>query len=186
VRKLSLWALAAAALAGCGGGVSHPPYTPQATTALVAIDTGPPPGRVETVPKRPAGADAWLDGEWILRHGRWYWLLGRWVATPRGATFSPWVVVRAPDGTLYYAPGAWHDAKGGPLAAPQPLAVATASGEAIFSPEGELEETGRTLKTPPARHGGAGSSPSPPPSPSPAPPPAPSPSASPSPAPPTP
>jgi hypothetical protein len=147
--------LALAAIAchlGCGGSLPLPPYSPQATSALSRVDTPPPPGRVETVPPRPAGADAWVDGEWVLRHGRWYWLLGRWVRVPAGETYSPWVVVRASDGTPFYAPSVWRDSKGTPVPAPDPLSFATASGEAVFSPDGELEDTGRAIKSaPPSR-----------------------------------
>jgi hypothetical protein len=132
-------------LAGCGS-VPHPPYAPQATSALTPIDLPPPPGRIEIIPKRPAGADAWVDGEWVLRHDRWLWLLGRWVEVPAGAKYAPWVTVRSADGTLYYAPSIWIDASGHPVEPPQPLAVATASGEAVFAPGGEVESTGRNIK----------------------------------------
>jgi hypothetical protein len=94
-----------------------------------------------------------VDGEWILRHGRWYWLLGRWVTVPEGATYSPWVVVRASDGTPFYAASAWHDSKGAVLPPPAPLAFATASGEAVVSAEGEAEDTGRVIKTAPPAGG---------------------------------
>jgi hypothetical protein len=110
----------------------------------------PPPGRIEVIPKRPNGADAWIDGEWVLQHGRWYWLLGRWVKVPDGATYSPWVMVRASDGTAFYAPSVWRTATGAPMnEPPPPLAVAMASGEAIVGAEGDAEDTGRNIKTPP-------------------------------------
>jgi hypothetical protein len=123
----------------------------QATNALTRIDLAPPPGRVEAVPPRPDGADAWVDGEWILRHGRWYWLLGRWVKVPTGVTYSPWVVVRSTDGAAFYAPSVWRDASGSVVAAPPALVYATASGGAVLSPAGDLEDTGRAIKTAPAR-----------------------------------
>jgi hypothetical protein len=137
------------ALAACSSSLPHPPYSAQATSALTPIEMGPPPGRVESIPKQPAGADAWVNGEWILRHGRWYWLLGRWVKTPEGATYSPWVVVRASDGTPFYAASVWRDAKGATMAPPPGLAFATATGEAVVGPEGNPEQSGRVIKTPP-------------------------------------
>ena len=140
----------------CRGALPHPPYSAQPASALAAVEVGPPPGRVEVIPPPPAGADAWIDGEWIVRHGRWYWLLGRWVKTPPGATYSPWVLVRSSDGTPWYARGTWRDSHGANLQPPPPLAVATASGESVVDPEGEPEDTGRSLKTAP---------PSPPPTP---------------------
>jgi hypothetical protein len=138
-------------LAACHGPLPHPRLSPQATSALTPIDSVPPPGRVELIPDRPAGADAWVDGEWLLRHGRWYWLLGRWVKTPADATYCPWVVVYATDGTPFYAPSMWRDARGAEIPPPAGLAFATASGEAVVSPEGEPEDTGRVIKTAPAR-----------------------------------
>jgi hypothetical protein len=142
--------LAGPSALGCSSALPHPPYSPQATNALTQVDFGPPPGRVEVVPKRPPGADAWIDGEWIRRHDRWYWLVGRWVKTPPGWSFSPWVFVRAVDGTPYYAPSVWKDQAGNAAPAPAALAYATASAEAVFNPENELENTGRNLKTAPA------------------------------------
>jgi hypothetical protein len=136
-----------APFAACGETLPHPPYAAQATTALAAVDFGPPPGRVEVAPKRPALANAWVDGEWIRRHGRWYWLLGRWVQTPTGAVYAPWVVVRAVDGTPFYAPSRWQNAKGVPIPPPPALAYATANGQAVFNAEGEAEQTGRSVKT---------------------------------------
>ena len=123
----------------------------QATNALTRIDLAPPPGRVEAVPPRPDGADAWVDGEWILRHGRWYWLLGRWVKVPTGVTYSPWVVVRSTDGSAFYAPSVWRDASGAVVAAPPALVYAAASGGAVLSPAGDFEDTGRAIKTAPTR-----------------------------------
>jgi hypothetical protein len=136
-------------LSACGSSTPRPPLSPQATSALARVDQGPPPGRVESIPKQPAGADAWVDGEWILRHGRWYWLLGRWVKTPEGATYSPWVVVRASDGTPFYAPSVWRDAKGAVMPDPPGLAFARANGGAVTSPAGDPEDTGRVIKTAP-------------------------------------
>lgn len=139
-------------LAGCVGPLPHPPYSAHVTAALSAIDAPPPPGRVERIPSKPPQADAWVDGEWVLRHGRWFWLLGRWVKTPPGATYSPWVLVRTSDGTAFYAAGLWKNADGSARPAPAAISYATASGEAVFAPEGEVEDTGRNIETVPAPH----------------------------------
>ncbi len=113
----------------------------------------PPPGRAELIPNRPPQANAWVDGEWILRRGRWYWLLGRWVTTPPGAKLAPWVFVRALDGTGYFAPSVWVDAQRNTIEGPPGLAFATASGSAVFDPGGDLENVGRNIRTaPPQRH----------------------------------
>jgi hypothetical protein len=137
--------------------VPHPPYVEQTTAALTAITLPPPPGRIETIPKRPPNADAWVDGEWVLRHERWLWLLGRWVHVPSGVKYAPWVTTRASDGTLYYAPSIWVDEHGTPVDAPPAIVVATASGEAVFAAGGEVEKTGRNISAvPSARTGDAG------------------------------
>jgi hypothetical protein len=136
---------------GCGSSLPHPRYEPQATTALSAVDTSPPPGRIERIPKRPVGADAWIDGEWIRQHGRWYWLLGRWVKVPPGARYSPWVSVRSADGAVFFAPSVWVDAKHSAIPEPPPLALATANGEAVYDPEGQVQPTGRNLSTAPPK-----------------------------------
>lgn len=119
-------------------------------TALTQIDTGPPPGRVELIPARPSGADAWVDGEWVRRHGRWYWLVGRWVKAPPQARFSPWVLVRSSDGTPFYAPSVWKDGKGVVIAPPPALALARASAGAVVDPENEVQPIGRNLDALPA------------------------------------
>jgi hypothetical protein len=137
-------------LASCAGSLPHPPYCRQANIALRRVDSVPPPGRVETIPERPSGADAWVDGEWVLEHGRWYWLLGRWVKNPPDTAYCPWVVVRASDGTPFYAPSVWRDARGQAAPGPPPLAFATAAGEAVMSPEGVTEDTGRAIKVGPS------------------------------------
>jgi hypothetical protein len=119
-------------------------------TALTSVDFGPPPGRVELIPARPPNADAWVDGEWVRRHGRWYWLVGRWVKTPPHTTYSPWVLVRSEDGTPFYAPSVWKNAKGEVVPPPQALVLAHASGEAIVDANNEVESTGRNLNALPA------------------------------------
>lgn len=132
-------------ITACARTVPHPPYVAQTTSALTAIPLPPPPGRIETIPERPSGADAWVDGEWVLTHDRWLWVLGRWVRVPPGLKYAPWVTVRSSDGTLYYAPSIWVNASGTQVDAPPSLATATASGEAVFSAGGEVEKTGRNV-----------------------------------------
>jgi hypothetical protein len=70
-------------------------------------------------------------------------------------------VVRAKDGALYYAPSAWHDASGAVIPPPPALAYATAYGGGIVTPEGEIEPTGRAVKTPPSTRTTAPSGPVP-------------------------
>ncbi len=140
--------LAGLSLTACAGHFPHPPYSAQPTSALVELRLPVPPARVETTPPRPRAASAvWIDGEWTLRRGRWAWLPGRWVKPPEGATFSPWVVVRGGDGKLWHAPGTWRDAHGEPIEEPAPLSVATVESQPVVSASGEIEVTGRTLRS---------------------------------------
>jgi hypothetical protein len=127
---------------GCGGSsIPHPKYSAQTTSALVAIKHEPPPARVENIPPRPADATTWVDGEWSWNRRRWVWGPGRWVAPPVGATYAPWVTVRAKDGSLYFAPAQWHDAHGAPIAPPKALATAIVESGAVVDAEGEMERT---------------------------------------------
>jgi hypothetical protein len=114
----------------------------------VAVDVPPPPGRVETIPQQPVGA-VWVDGEWSWRRLRWAWSPGRWVAAPPGSTFSPWAFTRGPDGSLWYAPGTWHDAKGAAIDAPAAISVAQADTVEVVNASGDVESTGPTLRSRP-------------------------------------
>jgi hypothetical protein len=91
-----------------------------------------------------------VDGEWVRRHGRWYWLVGRWVRTPPRATYSPWVLVRSEDGTPFYAPSVWKNAQGEPIPPPPAIVLARSSGEAVVDANNEVEPTGRNLDALPA------------------------------------
>src|ERR1700690_2312723 len=143
-----LAALASLPLAACSPALAHPPYPPQPQGALVEVSSSPPPGRVEMVPARPSRSAVWIDGEWVWKRGRWAWLPGRWVDAPPGASFSPWVFVRGPEGRLWHAGGVWRSANGSPVDAPRPLAGATVGSYAVVNASGEIENTGPTLHSP--------------------------------------
>ena len=138
--------LLGALLVACGSGLPHPPYVAQPTSGLERVDRPPPPARVEVLPRQPSQEAVWIDGEWLWRRGLWAWLPGRWVVAPQGASFSPWVFVRRPDGTLWYAPGTWRDEKGAPVAAPQPMERAIVQAGAVVDAEGNVEPTGPILR----------------------------------------
>jgi hypothetical protein len=141
---LAALAFAGVSLAGCAAQTfPRPKFAAQASSALAKVSHEPPPARVETTPPRPATppGTVWVDGEWSWKRRRWAWTPGRWVLPPAGATYSPWVTVRAPDGTLYFAPAVWHDAAGKPLAAPKPIAQAAVESGAVVDAEGDMERT---------------------------------------------
>ena len=139
---------AAALMAGalsCRAKLPTPRYSAQPTSALVAVPYPPPPARVEIVPDRPQDGAVWVDGEWSWDGRRWGWKLGRWVAPPPSATFSPWTTVRGRGGCSIAA-GAWRDEQGAKVAEPQPLAVADASTGPVVGPNGESFPTGQNIE----------------------------------------
>src|SRR5208283_2498866 len=97
-------------------------------------------------PNRPANDTVWIDGEWVWQRPRWAWRSGRWVVPPKGARFSPWVMVRAEDGAIYCAPGTWRDAEGREIADPQALATGTSGAGEVVNPEGQREKTDEELR----------------------------------------
>jgi hypothetical protein len=140
-------AIGGSLLVACGGRFPRPPYSAQPTSALTELRLPQPPARVEAVPPRPKPTAVWIDGEWAWRRGRWAWLPGRWVEAPPGETFSPWVVVRGPDGRLWMAPGTWRDAKGNAIEGPRALAYGVVDSGQVVNAAGSIEPTGRTLKS---------------------------------------
>jgi hypothetical protein len=135
-----------ALVAGCARPLAHPVYAAQPTTALVEVDRPPPPARVEILPTRPSPEAVWIDGEWLWRRARWAWLPGRWVQPPPGATFAAWAFVRGADGRLWYAPGAWYDARRAPMVPPASLGIALVEAGAVVDADGRTETTGPILR----------------------------------------
>jgi hypothetical protein len=68
---------------------------------------------------------------------------------PPGSTFSPWAFTRGPDGSLWVAPGAWHDAKGAAIDAPVAISTAQADTVEVVNASGDVENTGPTLRSRP-------------------------------------
>ncbi|WP_394822018.1 YXWGXW repeat-containing protein [Pendulispora albinea] len=140
IPLLGLWLFA------CGSSsLPTPSYVRQETSALAEVPYPPPPAHAEGIPKQPRPDAVWIDGEWVWDGRRWAWKQGRWVVASPGTKFSPWTSVRGADGTLYFAPGVWKDAKGLPVADPKPLAGARAGSSPVVSPEGEPFQTGPTI-----------------------------------------
>ncbi|MDP9149116.1 MAG: hypothetical protein M3O36_04125, partial [Myxococcota bacterium] len=136
VTGIARRSLARASLAGalaCGGTLPVAPYMAQPESALGPVPYPPPPARVEFLPPRPSKTSVWVDGEWAWRARRWSWRPGRWTVPRNGARFSPWALVRGEDGTLYFASGAWRDAKGVAWPEPTPLAFARPTTGAVVN-----------------------------------------------------
>jgi hypothetical protein len=132
---------------GCSSSPPHPRYVAQSSAELTVVPMGPPPARVEVVPRSPAKDAVWVDGEWTYRRGRWAWVLGRWVVPQPGTAFSPWTLVREANGDLFHAPGVWRDRNGHPIEPPPPLAFASAQAGPVVDPQGVTEATGRNTKS---------------------------------------
>jgi hypothetical protein len=149
------------ALMSCGHALPRPPWTRHATSAFAEVPFPPPPGRVEFIPPQPRPEAVWIDGEWTWEPigQRWAWKYGRWVVSPSGARYARWAVVRASDGTLFFAPGVWLDAKGREVEPPPVLALARASDEDVVNPEGTKEPTGTNVLPEPLQSHGAGAPP---------------------------
>jgi hypothetical protein len=139
-------AILGCAMAACGGGLPHPPYGSQPASALVEVDYPPPPARVELVPEQPAGNAVWVNGEWLWSGRRWAWKPGGWVVTPQGAAYAKLVLVRRNDGKLFAAPGAWRNAKGDEIPAPEFLGVSPSRTGSIVDPEGDPAPTAADLQ----------------------------------------
>jgi hypothetical protein len=139
MRRFGIGIVLGIVLAGAAcGGLPRPTYVPQKTEDLQQVEYPPPPARVEFIPDEPKAPGAvWIDGEWTWQGRRWAWKPGRWIATPAGASFSPWTSVRDPGGLLYVAEGKWRDAKGQPLPDPVPLAVGKTRGGTVTDPDGD-------------------------------------------------
>jgi hypothetical protein len=135
------------ALAACGGGVPHPPYTSQPANALVEVDYPPPPARVEFVTPRPSSPAVWLNGEWSWTGRRWGWKPGGWVVVPNGAAYARLTLVRRNDGKLFAATGTWRSAKGEELAAPEFLSSSSTKSSGVVDPEGDPAPTAGDLQS---------------------------------------
>jgi hypothetical protein len=124
----------------------------QPADAFVPVPYPPPPARVEFVPRPPASApDAvWLHGEWDHRFNRWAWTHGRWERPPRGAqAYSPWSLRRDARGDLWFAPGAWRDARGEVLEPNEALATGSARDRSVLEEDGTRQSVAPNRAPPP-------------------------------------
>lgn len=66
-----------------------------------AVTQGPPPARVEVIPRAPSTRHVWIPGHYIRRGRNYIWVNGFYRATP--ARYSAWV------------PGQWRQSRRGPV-----------------------------------------------------------------------
>jgi hypothetical protein len=84
----------------------------------------PAAAQLEFIPAQPASDTVWVDGEWRWSETRYRWHRGGWTRPPAGAKLALSVLVRAPDGRLFFAPTTWLDAQGHAVAEPTPVVEA--------------------------------------------------------------
>jgi hypothetical protein len=86
----------------------------------LVVPYGPPPGKVEIIPDRPAEMKhpVWIDGQWLWTGRRWTWKDGGWEEERWRSYYAPPKTVRTFDGTLRHYPGIWK--KEAPPEAPGP------------------------------------------------------------------
>jgi hypothetical protein len=56
-------------------------------------------------------------------------------------------MVRSEDGTIYFAPGVWVDAKHEPMTEPTAIATGQPTVTDVVDPEGTLQHTGKTIRS---------------------------------------
>ena len=90
----------------------------------------PPPGRVETIPHVTHERAVWIDGQWDWDGTEWAWSEGSWTTPVSGAYFTPWTVIRRPDGRLFFEAAAWRAPDGHRLRAANAREACVAVGPA--------------------------------------------------------
>jgi hypothetical protein len=115
---VSLRAGVALVLLGCSS-LPRPPTGPVPPGAPGReVPYPPPPARVETLPPRPAGGQAWqvwIDGQWDWDGQTWRWLPGAWVTPPANAYFTPWTATLQSNGRYLFVRAAWRSRDGRPI-----------------------------------------------------------------------
>ena len=111
---------------GCGSGLPQVPRGQHPLTAgatPIAVDSVPPPARIEELSSDPPGSDCvWADGRWSWEDNRWVWQPGSWVVEPDACYYADSLIVWVPSvsgGVLFYTPGQWYQ-EGGQGVCPAP------------------------------------------------------------------
>lgn len=117
-RRLAAWftLVAGAACSRSVPLVAHGPHPASGGVEPVAVDSPPPPVKVQIIPPAPRHDCRWADGEWAWRSGEWRWQEGAWLSPSPHCFFADavfvWLPARtAPTGLLYYTRSQWYDAR---------------------------------------------------------------------------
>ncbi|HEX2733068.1 MAG TPA: hypothetical protein VHM70_15770 [Polyangiaceae bacterium] len=85
--------------------------------APIAVDSAPPPARIDTVQPEPDPECAWADGQWRWEDNRWQWQAGNWVRVAPDCYYADalmiWVATQTGKGILFYTHGQWYQRAGG-------------------------------------------------------------------------
>ncbi len=123
-------AFAVVAATGCSTGLSEIPrgqHPLSGGAEPIAVDSAPPPARIDTVGPAPDASCAWADGRWRWENNRWAWHPGAWVRVPEGCYYADSLIVWVPTvdakGVLFYTHGQWYTSTGERCAEPSPCAT---------------------------------------------------------------
>ena len=95
-------------LVACSETLPSPPSGPPLAREYEEVPYPPPAAAPEIVSPSPDDAAVWVDGQWVWRSRYYVWQRGGWVIPPRRAYYAASARRYAPDGTLFFAEGAWR------------------------------------------------------------------------------
>jgi hypothetical protein len=128
---LCAFMLAGLCVLGCSSSLVQIPRGPHPLSggaAPLAVDSAPPPARIDEIRAAPASNCAWADGQWRWENNRWQWQPGAWVRFAPGCYYADslmsWVPTLNGTGVLFYTHGQWYTSKGQPCSAPTPCSNA--------------------------------------------------------------
>jgi hypothetical protein len=127
----------AAIWVGCGPSLPQPEFTEHPLRAFEEVPYPPPAPLAEVVPRFDDGRAVWIDGYWVWRGRKYFWLRGGWVLPSNGARYAPWQLRYSAEGTLFFAQSNWYGPDGRPLRQPDTLLPARTPSNEV-TPEDQL------------------------------------------------
>lgn len=125
---IPLLVLVGALLAACSSSLRQIPrgqHPLSGGAEPLAVDSAPPPARIDEVSPAPANDCAWADGSWRWISNGWHWSPGAWVRAPEACYYADSLIVWVPSlqgsGVLFYTQGQWYrEGSGERCAEPSP------------------------------------------------------------------
>jgi hypothetical protein len=103
----------------CGGTLAEIPrgqHPLSGGAQPIAVDSAPPPARIDVVSPAPDRDCAWADGQWTWESNRWVWVEGAWVRPAPDCYYADSLIVWVPTvdgkGVLFYTHGQWYSKSG--------------------------------------------------------------------------